>query len=114
MLNDLPEFPSAAVASSTGNNAVQWEIRQGGLDEYNCVSTIDYKQYQVFCENTPSVFSLKNDDSRMREISDLVSQVTSGKTPALDFPCLFLTYFANAYFGIAQYCQIDVICSVIE
>ncbi len=78
------------------------------------IDNVDYKQYQVFCENTPSVFSPKSDDSHMREISDLVSQVIPGKAPALDFPCLFLTYFANAYFGIAQCCQIDAIRSVIE
>ncbi len=39
------------------------------------IDNADYKQYQVFCENTPSVFSPKSGDSRMREISDLVSQV---------------------------------------
>ena len=78
------------------------------------IDNADYNQYQVFCENTPSVFSPKSDDYRMREISDLVSQVTPGKTPAFDFPCLFLTYFANAYFGIAQCCQIDAMRSVIE
>lgn len=78
------------------------------------IDNVDYKQYRIFCENTPSVFSPKSDDSRMREISDLVSQVTPGKAPALDFPCLFLAYFANAYFGIAQCCQIDAIRSVIK
>ena len=78
------------------------------------VDNVDYKQYKVFCEKTPSVFNPKSDDSRMKEISSLVSQITPGKSPTLDFPCLFLTYFANAYFGIAQCCQIDAIRSVIE
>lgn len=75
---------------------------------------VDYKQYQVFCENTPSVFSSESHDSRMMEISDIVSRVIPGKIQVLDFPCLFLTYFANAYFGIAQCCQIDAMRSVIE
>lgn len=78
------------------------------------IDNVNYKQYQVFCESTPSVFCPQSNDYRMREISDLVSQVTPGKVPTLDFPCLFLTYFANAYFGIAQCCQIDAIRSVIE
>lgn len=44
----------------------------------------------------------------------IVSHVTPGNDPNLDFPCLFLTYFANAYFGIAQCCQIDALRSIIE
>ena len=80
----------------------------------NSDSDVDYKQYKAFCENTPSVFTPKNEDPRMSEISNLVSQVTPGNAAVLDFPCLFLTYYANAYFGIAQCCQIDAIRSSIE
>ena len=75
---------------------------------------IDYKLYQAFCEKTPSVFEPKCDDPRMKELVELVSHVTPGNEPALDVPCLFLTYFANAYFGIAQCCQIDALRSIIE
>ena len=50
----------------------------------------------------------------MKELTELVSHVIPGNEPALDFPCLFLTYFANAYFGIAQCCQIDALRSAIE
>jgi len=74
---------------------------------------VDYKQYKIFCEKTPSVFNPQSDDLRLQEILELVSHVTPGKTPILEFPCLFLTYYANAYFGIAQCCQIDAIHSVI-
>lgn len=74
----------------------------------------DYKQYHDFCEKTPSVFDTQSDDPRTKEISELVSLVTPGKTPELEFPCLFITYFANAYFGITQCCQIDAMRSVIE
>ncbi len=75
---------------------------------------IDYKQYQRFCENTPSVFSPKTDDTRLEELLALVTQITPGVIPPTTVPCLFLTYYANAYFGIAQCCQIDAIRSVIE
>ena len=75
---------------------------------------IDYKQYQHFCENTPSVFSPQTSDIRMKELLALVEQVTPGKNPTVTIPCLFLTYYANAYFGIAQCCQIDAVRSVIE
>lgn len=78
------------------------------------VNTVDYKLYQAFCENTPSVFEPHSDDPRMKELTELVSNVTPGNKPVLDFPCLFLTYFANAYFGISQCCQIDAMRSVIE
>lgn len=78
------------------------------------VDDVDYKAYQAFCEKTPSVFEPQSDDSRMKELVELISHVTPGKGSTLDIPCLFLTYFANAYFGIAQCCQIDALRSVIE
>ena len=77
------------------------------------IGTVDYKQYQLFCEKTPSVFMPQSDDPRLKEILDLVDQVTPGKAPTVETPCLFLTYYANAYFGIAQCCQIDAIRSII-
>ena len=77
------------------------------------IDTVDYKQYQLFCEKTPSVFMPQSDDPRLKEILDLVDQVTPGKAPTVETPCLFLTYYANAYFGIAQCCQIDAIRSII-
>lgn len=78
------------------------------------VDDVDYKLYQAFCEKTPSVFEPHSDDPRMKELVELVSHITPGNEPALDFPCLFLTYFANAYFGVAQCCQIDALRSIIE
>lgn len=75
---------------------------------------VDYKSYQTFCEKTPSVFETQSNDPRMKELVELVSHVTPGNDPNLDFPCLFLTYFANAYFGVAQCCQIDALRSVTE
>ena len=75
---------------------------------------VDYKLYQSFCEKTPSVFETQSDDFRMEDLAELVSHVTPGDKPTLDLPCLFLTYFANAYFGIAQCCQIDALRSIIE
>ena len=78
------------------------------------VDDVDYKLYQAFCEETPSVFETQSNDPRMKELAELVSHVTPGNDPNLDFPCLFLTYFANAYFGVAQCCQIDALRSIIE
>lgn len=78
------------------------------------VDDVDYKLYQAFCEETPSVFETQSNDPRMKELVELVSHVTPGNDPNLDFPCLFLTYFANAYFGVAQCCQIDALRSVTE
>ena len=78
------------------------------------VDNVDYRLYQDFCEKTPSVFGIKSGDLRMKELEELVSHVTPGCKPSIDMPCLFLTYFANAYFGITQCCQIDALRSVIE
>lgn len=78
------------------------------------VDDVDYKLYQAFCEKTPSVFQSQSDDPRMKELTELVSHVFPGTEPSLDIPCLFLTYFSNAYFGIAQCCQIDALRSAIK
>lgn len=78
------------------------------------VDDVDYKLYQAFCEKTPSVFEPQSDDPRMKDLAELVSHVTPGVKSTQGLPCLFLTYFANAYFGIAQCCQIDALRSVIE
>lgn len=75
---------------------------------------VDYKQYRIFCEKTPSVFDPKSDDPRMKELTELVSHVIPGNESKPDFPCLFLTYYANAYFGVEQCCQIDALRSAIE
>lgn len=78
------------------------------------IDDVDYKLYQAFCEKTPSVFEPQSDDPRMKDLAELVSHVTPGVKFTQGLPCLFLTYFANAYFGIAQCCQIDALRSVIE
>ena len=75
---------------------------------------VDYRIYQDFCEKTPSVFNPESEDPCMRDLKDLVTFVTPGKGTESEYPCLFLTYYANAYFGIAQCCQIDALRSVIE
>jgi len=62
------------------------------------IDTVDYKQYQLFCEKTPSVFMPQSDDPRLKEILDLVDQVTPGKAPTVETPCLFLTYYGKPRF----------------
>ncbi|MDD4564118.1 MAG: DNA adenine methylase [Eubacteriales bacterium] len=80
------------------------------------VEEVDYVQYKEFCENTPSVFCPTSGYARYNELERLVNQIKpgGGQFQEVDFPCLFLTYYANAYFGIAQCCQIDAICGVIH
>lgn len=98
----------------------QYELLQGKVstaisaEKSFFVNDVNYKLYQAFCEKTPSVFETQSDDPRMKDLLELVSHVTPGDKPNLDLPCLFLTYYANAYFGIAQCCQIDALRSVIE
>lgn len=82
--------------------------------EFFINENIDYKVYQDFCEKTPSVFDSRSDNLYMEELGKLVDFVTPGEAPVLDFPCLFLTYYANTYFGVAQCCQIDALRGVIE
>lgn len=86
------------------------KVEQEFFDDEN----VDYREYQDFCEKTPSVFNPESADSRMKDLTELVALVTPGKGTQCEHPCLFLTYYANAYFGIAQCCQIDALRSVIE
>lgn len=78
------------------------------------LSEPDYKEYRDFCENTPSVFVPETSDKRLKSVADIVCKIIPGTKPNMEFPCLFLTYYANAYFGIAQCCQIDAIRQAIS
>lgn len=74
-----------------------------------------YEEYAAFSNNTPSVFGTGPDDETFDRLQKLVSQVKPGaEKQHIPFPCLFTTYFANSYFGIAQCCQIDAISSTIH
>ncbi len=74
-----------------------------------------YMEYAKFSEETPSVFYPKTQRAELKELENLVSLVVPGKKEQqVPFPCLFLTYYANAYFGIKQCCQIDIMASVIN
>lgn len=74
-----------------------------------------YMEYAKFSEETPSVFNPRTKRVELKELEKLVSLVEPGKKEQkVSFPCLFLTYYANAYFGIKQCCQIDVMVSLIN
>lgn len=73
-----------------------------------------YAEYASFSRNTPSVFNNNTEADIYTNLKSLVSKVVPGnKTQDVPFPCLFVTYFANAYFGIKQCCEIDAIASTI-
>ena len=73
-----------------------------------------YKEYASFSNNTPSVFNKESGSSTFVRLKELVNMVRPGnKKQDVPFPCLFVTFFANAYFGIRQCCQIDAIRSAI-
>lgn len=79
-------------------------------------ATVDaYEEYANFSNATPSVFNPASNLPFCKKLSHLVSLVKPGQAEQdLPFPCLFTTYFANAYFGINQCCQIDAIVSAIQ
>ena len=97
-----------SVSSSYVNYAIlkEKEYLEGDLDHY--------AEYAAFSEGTPSIFNPKTDISELKSIEKLVACIAPGKKEQnVQFPCLFLTYFASAYFGINQCCQIDAIASQI-
>lgn len=73
-----------------------------------------YKEYASFSNDTPSVFNRETSLQDFKNLTELVNMVNPGHiVQDVPFPCLFITYFANAYFGIRQCCQIDAITSAI-
>jgi len=73
-----------------------------------------YADYTEFVEATPSVFNNETDKRYYSGLKELVGLVVPGQSEqSVPFPCLFLTYYANAYFGINQCCQIDAISAAI-
>lgn len=74
-----------------------------------------YKDYALFSAATPSVFNRSVEKPTYKNLGKLVDMIKPGeKEQDVPFPCLFTTYFANAYFGINQCCQIDSIVSAIN
>ena len=83
-------------------------------EDFLSASLDSYEDYAAFSNGTPSVFNNTSDAQVFVNLKNLVSMVVPGKTAqSVPFPCLFVTYFANAYFGIKQCCQIDAIVSTI-
>lgn len=73
-----------------------------------------FEKYAAFSDNTPSVFSKDTEITALKQLEKLVKMVTPGKkVQDVPFPCLFTSYFSNAYFGIRQCCQIDAIVAAI-
>lgn len=82
--------------------------------KYLSASLDSYEEYATFSNSTPSVFNNNTDVSIFANLKHLVSKVVPGEqVQNVPFPCLFTTYFANAYFGIKQCCQIDAIASAV-
>lgn len=76
---------------------------------------INIASYKKFCSSTPSVLNPKTDDKAMEGIVSLAQNVKLGKCCKVDgVPILFVTYYANTYFGVAQCCEIDAIRDVIS
>lgn len=87
------------------------------LEEKRLLSIEDerYEEYANFSNSTPSVFNSKTNVESLKQVENLVNKVIPGsKKQDIPFECLFLTYFANAYFGLKQCCQIDSIVASIN
>lgn len=75
----------------------------------------DYEAYAFFSNNTPSVFNPNTPIKSLSSLLNLIKRVAPGKKEqAVPFPCLFVSYYANAYFGIKQCCQIDALVTAIN
>lgn len=79
-------------------------------NEYLFGNLDSYAEYAFFSENTPSIFCRHTEITELKPLEKLVSLIQPGQIQQdVPFACLFLTYYANAYFGIRQCCQIDAL-----
>lgn len=84
-------------------------------EEYLDYQSQNYLEYSKFCEDTPSVINPVTNDKDMTCILDYVKRINMGsENQNIDIPVLFLTYYANAYFGVNQCCEIDTVRAIIE
>ena len=67
--------------------------------------------YKRFCNQTPFVSLPETAIHELTGLAQLAKSVQPGEKnqTRIPFPCLFLTYYANTYFGLCQCAEIDVI-----
>lgn len=76
---------------------------------------IKFREYKMFCDKTPNVFHLNYDIDAFKPLNRLCEKVNVGSSQQhLDLPVLFITYYANTYFGIKQCCEIDALRGAIS
>ncbi|EHL04970.1 DNA (cytosine-5-)-methyltransferase [Desulfitobacterium hafniense DP7] len=72
-------------------------------------------EYKLFCEETPSVFCSSTNLNVFESLNNLCRKVKVGNSQQdIQLPVLFITYYANTYFGIRQCCEIDAIRGAIS
>jgi len=86
------------------------------MTERHLIETKNISDYIDFCSNTPSVFTPEKNHKNMTALANIIQNVIPGKgVKDNNYPyILFLTYYANTYFGIRQCAEIDAICSIIH
>jgi hypothetical protein len=62
-----------------------------------------FKQYKKFCDETPHVYNPTSTLQCFKPLAKLAKQIKPGKQPVATVPpCLFITYYANTYFGLGN------------
>ena len=84
--------------------------------EDNLLNGDDVDAYRKFVEDTPSIFNLETGSSCFLKLLELSKSIEVGnfKQNNIPFECLFVTYFANTYFGFKQCLEIDAMREQIE
>lgn len=96
------------------NNVAQAVFEEEEFFKTSASSAV-IEEYKIFCNETPSVISQGATNPIFESLAKLVSRVVPGnERQELNFPALFLTYYANSYFGINQCCEIDAIRASID
>lgn len=74
-----------------------------------------FEDYKKFCDETPHVYKPTSKMKCFKPLAELAKKIKPGKRPVAAIPpCLFITYYANTYFGIEQCMEIDSIRRAIE
>lgn len=94
--DEIQFFNDVELILSTSTNYLSDLIKR---EEYLLNESNNLDEYRLFCEQTPYIDDPYSNDESMEPISRLIEQVKQN-SKNIPFDCLFITYYANAYFGL--------------
>lgn len=100
------------VQSLFSKSQLRYRVPLGVEDAFMCGEISDWHAYKAYCETTPAVGYPARSDYDFSSLEENIEAICSGHIPSE--ACLFVSYYANTYFGLRQCCEIDALRSAAE